>query len=344
MADLKNTRRRLWASTLSLALVFIAFVGISTSKDPIPTGAAVVAHVVGSAKCGECHEFELQTLVRSRHHKSFNELHKNRKALAIVERLGGEKRIDKRKDCASCHYTHKVGNSPSHSPELVAGVACESCHGAARRWWNLHWKGAGEKLARNMKKSEQRGMVRPHDLMGLVDRCLDCHLVTDEVLVSKGRHPSGVGFEMVSWFQGEVRHNFMKSEIYGANPPSSRVRQRQFYVLGRLRQLERGLRAFGHLKDRQGSLGKELGKGLLVAYGDLKKLRGPIKELGPLREILAKVRLKESSKEALQKAAAKVAEITSELLAEAGKLGSNSIDPLIPKTARGKVSEFRQEK
>jgi hypothetical protein len=326
---------------LCFFLLFSGLIASSFSQEKVSTKFLNPQNIVGAKKCGECHEYELQTLQSSRHHSSFSELHSRDKALAIVKLLGGEPRIDKRKDCAKCHYTQK-SDADTKRMQTIGGVSCESCHGAAKRWWNVHWKGEGKKLAKNMKKSEQRGMLRPHNLLGLVDRCLDCHLVTDETLVSKGQHPSGTDFELLSWVQGEVRHNFMKSEEFGVNLPVTSERQRCFYVLGRLHQMGRSLGAFAVLKDRNGALGQQLGRGILLCYQELKKLRSFVKALSQLPTILGEIRLKESSPDDLLEAAQKIAKLSETLLASKALNSSANIDRFLPKSVRGKVSEFQE--
>ena len=65
------------------------------------------AKFVGPSDCGECHENEWKALRLSAHHRSWLELHRRPEAKRIVLALDGPRRIDKREDCASCHYTRK---------------------------------------------------------------------------------------------------------------------------------------------------------------------------------------------------------------------------------------------
>lgn len=303
-----------------------------------PTKSSKAPGIVGPEQCAECHEFELKTLQQSSHQNSFL-LHRKDAASKIAKAMGGEARVDKREDCARCHYTKKA--RASGSPEILAGVSCESCHGPAKRWWNVHWKGEGKKLKKNMAKSEKRGMIRPRNLVGLIDRCLDCHLIDDESLVSKGGHPEAEGFEFVSWLQGEVRHNFLNSEEYGGNVPVSKIRQRCFFILGRLRQLERVLLVFASLKDREGALAKSLGRDILRAYKDLKRARGTVKSLSKVRDQLAKIKLKDSPTSEIKQAAKGIASLFKELSEDPKAMESKALDALLPTKYRGKVSEFK---
>ncbi|MDF1662712.1 MAG: multiheme c-type cytochrome [Planctomycetota bacterium] len=333
-----SSNSKLWLAVIALPILLIIGPRTSISQDLNPEKATKEFAVVGPEKCAECHEFELKTLQRSAHQRSFK-LHGKDAATKIAKRLGGEARVDKRKDCAACHYTKKARKDAA--PELLAGVSCESCHGPAKLWWNLHWKGEGQSLAKNMAKSEKRGMIRPSKVIALIDRCLDCHLVADEALISKGGHPLTEGFELISWLQGEVRHNFLNSEDYGANMPISKSRRRQFFVLGRLRQLERQLRVFASLKDRKGALAKSLGRDILRAYKDLKKARGSVKRLEKIRELLAGIRLNESTPAKIKEASDGIAKIIEGLAKDRKALDVEDLDALLPKEFRGKVSEFR---
>lgn len=327
-----------WLGLIALPFLIILGPRLSSSQDLLPTKASKHSAIVGPEQCAECHEFELKTLQNSQHQRSFK-VHSLEAASKIAKRLGGEARVDKRADCAACHYTKKARKDAS--PELVAGVSCESCHGPAKRWWNLHWKGEGKSLAKNLAKSEKRGMLRPENVLGLIDRCLDCHLIADEALISKGGHPVAEGFEMLSWLQGEVRHNFLNSEDYGANTAVSKSRQRRFFILGRLRQLQRQLLAFSALKDREGSFAKSLGRDILRAYKDLKRARGALKVLEKIRAILAEIKLKESPQHKIKKASEGIAKILAGLAKDSKALDQSALDVLLPKEFRGKVSEFK---
>src|SRR4051812_7961763 len=124
-----------------------------------------------------------------------------------------------------CHYT--VG--PTR--KAVAGVSCESCHGAARDWLNVHNKWGGgakdreqETAAAHQERivaSRTAGMLRPStDLYGVAANCFECHTVPMETLVNKGGHKAGTsGFELVKRVNA-IRHNFLASrKTGGTNRP-----------------------------------------------------------------------------------------------------------------------------
>ena len=134
----------------------------------------------------------------------------------------------------------------------IAEVSCESCHGPAENWIKPHADFGGAEVTRAAETPQHReqrlatcdagGMNRPDRLYRLVSACYQCHLVADEQVVNVGGHPVAADFEMVSWSQGEVRHNFVRSQD-ASNVPSNAPRQRVMYVMGQAVQLEHALRA-----------------------------------------------------------------------------------------------------
>src|SRR5262249_42877423 len=91
---------------------------------------------------------------------------------------------------------------------------------------------------------------RPSSLYRLAKNCYSCHVVPQEDLVNKGGHPARSAFELVSWSQGEVRHNTRHSKGKG-NGPASPARQRMPYLIGPGVELETGIRAVSHATVRK---------------------------------------------------------------------------------------------
>ena len=83
-------------------------------------------------------------------------------------------------------------------------------------------------------------MIRPSSLYRLAKNCYSCHVVPQEDLVNKGGHPAGSAFELVSWSQGEVRHNTWHSKGK-ENVPASAARKRMLYLVGLGVELETGI-------------------------------------------------------------------------------------------------------
>jgi hypothetical protein len=207
------------------------------------------AKVVGSDTCVKCHQAELESWRQTPHFHTFETLHRKPEAKDIAARLG--LRSVKRNDqCIKCHYTTQ---SAGGHPRVVAGVSCESCHGAARDWLDLHADYGGPNVAKAQETEEHRrqrieqsiaaGMNNPVNLYLVARQCLACHTSPDERLVNVGGHAAGSGqFELVAWSQGMVRHNFLRTGGT-ANAPSDQNRLRVMYVVGVMADLEASLRA-----------------------------------------------------------------------------------------------------
>jgi hypothetical protein len=214
-------------------------------------GSAVASDsdkVVGPNACAECHKQETQAWKTTHHFKTYREMPRNTKAIEIAKRMG-VRRIRTESLCASCHYTvqHKEsGKQP------IAGVSCESCHSAGKDWIKVHSEFSGKTILfesraeakARWKLSESKGMIRPHSLYLLAKNCSGCHVVPQEDLVNRGGHPAGSTFELVSWSQGEVRHNTWHSKGRD-NVPAGAARKRMLYLVGLGVELETALRAIG---------------------------------------------------------------------------------------------------
>jgi hypothetical protein len=221
-------------STLALAVVLVSHAALA-APDPAKT--------VGAEKCGECHKSEYAAWKETTHYKTFNTLHRRPEAREVADKLG-VKSLKREGRCVTCHYT-AVG-----TPEnVVTGVSCESCHGAARDWIDVHsdfgGKGvtaeteAPEHRAERLRRSAAAGFVSRRDVAGLASRCQGCHTVPDEELVNKGGHKAGSDFELVSWSQGEVRHNFMAGK---ENREPTAQELRLLFIVGQGAALEANLR------------------------------------------------------------------------------------------------------
>jgi hypothetical protein len=136
---------------------------------------------------------------------------------------------------------------------VVAGVSCESCHGAAKDWIAIHADYGGPTATKATESAEHRaertkasitaGMNNPHNLYLVARQCFGCHTVPDERLVNVGQHVAGSqDFELVAWSQGIVRHNFLRTGGV-ANGALSPAELRVMFVVGVLADLECSLRA-----------------------------------------------------------------------------------------------------
>ncbi|WP_231936413.1 cytochrome c family protein [Bythopirellula polymerisocia] len=207
------------------------------------------AEMLGPDSCTKCHENEMQAWHATPHFTTFDSLHRKAEAKAIADRLGlgSVKRND---TCVNCHYTQQ---QVDERIRVVAGVSCESCHGAARDWIALHNDYGGPNATKESETPEHRqerietsvqaGMNNPTNLYLIARQCLACHTTPNEALVNVGDHAAGSKeFELVSWSQGMVRHNFLRTGG-AANAQSAPEQLRVMYVVGVLADLEASLRA-----------------------------------------------------------------------------------------------------
>jgi Cytochrome c554 and c-prime len=204
-------------------------------------------NVVGPSKCAECHKVEALIWEHTHHFASYRQMPRSQKAESIAHNMGIQ-RIRAETVCLTCHFTSVVQNG---QVTPIAGVSCESCHGAGAGYIKIHSSFSGKKKetetaaerAERWRKSEAAGMIRPHMIYKIAKNCYSCHIVPNEKLVNVGGHQAGSPFELVSWSQGEIRHNTWYSN--GKNLIASKNIQRKMYVIGAAVELEESLRAVG---------------------------------------------------------------------------------------------------
>jgi hypothetical protein len=221
-----NKTVRNWQYTSAVVVLLSIGLGMAnttpTKVDPRDRNwqVAIDPHkVLGAQSCEKCHAAEIQTWKRTPHHETFLTLHRKPEAQQIASKLGiANFKADS--NCIQCHYTmDQVGGQL----EAIAGVSCESCHGPAQDWIAVHndYGGANvtkaqetpEHRALRFSKSIELGMRNPVNVYLLAQSCYRCHTVPDERLVNVGGHHAGsLDFELVSWSQGTVRHNFVRTD------------------------------------------------------------------------------------------------------------------------------------
>jgi Cytochrome c554 and c-prime len=236
---------------LAAACVVVIVACSGTAAEQLAFGPAPCdpAKVVGPDQCAKCHQAEVTQWMRTPHFATFDSLHRKPEAKQIADRLG--LRSIKRNDtCVHCHYTQQ---NQGGRVRVVAGVSCESCHGAAADWVVFHSDYGGENVPKSAESPEHRrqrldesiarGMSNPHNVYLIAKQCYNCHTVPNEPLVNIGGHVAGSrDFELVAWSQGMVRHNFLRTG--GAtNAQSTPAQLRVMYVVGVMTDLEYSLRA-----------------------------------------------------------------------------------------------------
>lgn len=240
------------ASAAAVSLQWTRAEAAASTALPAPAQAATPAnphHVLSAEACVKCHAAEVNAWRRTPHWQTFEELHRKPEAKQIAERLGIQS-IKYEDRCVACHYTQQA---QAGQAVVISGVSCESCHGASQAWIDLHHDYGGEGITRETESAAHRdrritsavaaGMRNPENLYLVAQSCFRCHTVQDETLVNVGGHSVGsLDFELVSWSQGTVRHNFLRGDGK-TNANSSAARLRVMFVAGMIADLEASLRA-----------------------------------------------------------------------------------------------------
>lgn len=259
------TRNPIFALFLILLALLLGSMAVAETSS-VATGPAAAApadphKVLGNDTCVKCHAGEQAVWAATPHAQSFDQLHRRPEARQIAQRLGIES-IKHGDRCAGCHYTRQTGVAEQGAATatgsaarhgVIAGVSCESCHGPARDWLDVHHDYGGPDVTRlsespqhrqqRIARSVQLGMRNPHNVYLVAQSCYRCHTTADEELVNVGGHPAGSGdFELVAWSQGTIHHNFVSSDGK-ANQPSSPHRLRLMFIAGVIADTEASLRA-----------------------------------------------------------------------------------------------------
>ncbi|QQO24718.1 cytochrome c family protein [Bradyrhizobium diazoefficiens] len=308
------------------AVLLLAGIGFSAAR------AADPQLVVGPNACAECHKKEATIWQRTHHFTTFRDLPNNKDADAIAEKMG-VKRLKSESLCLNCHFTVQAPD------KVIAGISCESCHSGARDWVKVHSGFSGKKegqetkaeIAARWEKSEAAGMIRPTNYYALAKNCLTCHVVPNEKLVNVGGHAAGSSFELVSWSQGEVRHNvwFTKG---ASNPEASQARKRMLFVVGRVVELEASLIGVSKAtaKDNYALKMAQRADAARKAVAALANLLPNAPELKAISDVGQGAGLKLNNEAELVAAAGKVSELGQKFSKSYDGSGFAAIDQYIP--------------
>src|SRR5262249_28768582 len=118
---------------LAAAIGLVGWTHTAPAADP--------AKIVGPAARGEGHKGEGQILQKNQHQPNIRHKPRKPEATDIATKMGIE-RIRTESLCSNCHFTLQTKDGKE---EPVAGVSCESCHGAAAGWVKLHGNFSGKK-------------------------------------------------------------------------------------------------------------------------------------------------------------------------------------------------------
>ena len=315
----------------------------SESKTIQPAAPAEAHRVLGNQSCVKCHAPEIQVWKNTPHAKTFEQLHRSAEGKAIAAKLGLQS-IKYSDRCIACHYTQqKTATGETHT---IAGVSCESCHGAAKDWLELHHDYGGEGITRQNESPEHRqqriarsvatGMRNPQNIYTVAQSCLRCHTAPDEELVNIGGHSAGsLDFEFVSWSQGLIRHNFVRSDGK-SNTTSSPARLHLMFVAGMIAELEASLRATA-MATTKATYGVTAAKRAARAGGRLQSVSEKIDspQIDQIVDIFNSVQLRLNNQEPLNEAADQVARLGFEF-AQTNQVDLSPLTPFIPTRDRYK--------
>lgn len=320
------------AMVVNAMLVLTAAVSLlagaaSAASDP--------AKIVGPNACAECHKHTTEVWKGTHHFSTFTELPRNDKARTIAEKMG-VRRIKNESLCTTCHFTNQDAGGKL---DAIAGISCESCHGAGADYIKAHSGFSGKKketetsaeAKTRWEKSEQAGMIRPSNTYALAKNCFSCHVVPQEQLVNVGEHPAGSAFELVAWSQGEVRHNLWYTEGK-ENKVASAERQRLLFVVGIAVELEVALRAVGKATERKNYAVAMAQRASTVRSkaSQIAKLLPNVPELAEIAAAGESAGLKLNNEAELTTAADKVADATRRLAAKYDGSSFGAIDRALP--------------
>jgi hypothetical protein len=206
---------------------------------------------VGPKPCSECHEAEVNVWKDTRHGKGFNDMHKKPEAARILKAVGDTGMKDS-KTCVLCHYT-MVQKDAQAKPIVQAGPSCESCHGPASDWINVHNDYGGPKAKRQeetpqhkqqrIAAAQKAEMIWPTMLYDIASNCMSCHGLArpglDPGVLGKmldAKHPLEPEFELVRYSQGTVRHRFYPPNV-NVNAEMTPAELSRMFVVGQAAKL-----------------------------------------------------------------------------------------------------------
>lgn len=141
-------------------------------------------------------------IVQDKHARAYNAL-----TAATGERMAGILGVGKAEaapKCLACHALNPPAELRSRTFDVSEGVSCESCHGPASGWLGPHTE-------RNWTHAQSvaAGMVDTRDIVKRTEKCLSCHLGSEEKFVDHemiaAGHPD-LFFELASFSAVMPRH------------------------------------------------------------------------------------------------------------------------------------------
>lgn len=297
--------------------------------------------VISAESCARCHGNEVSRWTQTPHAQTFDQLVRNPKAKEITEKLGLAS-IKRNDICTQCHFTMQADDSGKL--KAVAGISCESCHGAARDWVSVHNDYGGPTVLKNQEtpahrlsrlaQSTELGMRNTQNFYLIARSCYECHTVPHERLVNVGGHPAtSTEFELVAWSQGTIRHNFLRTGGQ-LNAESTPEKLRLLYVVGLIADLEFSTRATAAATERSTygvAVAERAARAAERLYAAQMKLNDPL--LQQALESFAAVELKTNNAPQLTAAAERLAQLGREFAASRDGTTLSAIDAELPSPA-----------
>ncbi len=328
------------AVTLPTSPASAASPSISETTSLRAAAACDPHSVLSNQTCVKCHASEIKVWQGTPHARTFDELHRRPEAKQIASKLGLSS-IKNEGRCVSCHYTQQ-NDLQTGDVHAISGVSCESCHGAAKDWLELHHDYGAEGITRLTEPASHRreriarsvaaGMRNPANVYLVAQSCLRCHTTADEELVNVGGHSAGsLDFEFVSWSQGSIRHNFVRSDG-ASNELSSQQRHRVMFVAGMIAELEASMRATA-IATEKAAYGVTAAKRAARAAARLKSVTAKVDVLAvdQIVAIFQSVTLKLNNADELTAAANEIAQLGYQFAQQSTGESLESLDPFIPK-------------
>jgi hypothetical protein len=194
---------------------------------------------------------------KDRHARAYEILFDTR-SLVIQQYLHASAKAHEDQRCLACHVAPNVDlpKPPPHASYFKTdGVSCESCHGPAKNWINVHHLDAWK--VKTPEEKQRLGMADTQSTLGRVKVCVTCHvgapgMDVDHDLIAAG-HPR-LNFEFTA-MHADMPHHWSdaKDRDPGASARGRRDFEARAWVMG---QLVTAHAALELLADRAGNKAK----------------------------------------------------------------------------------------
>ena len=142
-------------------------------------------------------------IIKDKHSKAYQALTGDiGERMAHILKLGSK--AEDAPKCLACHALYTTPTQRGRPFEIADGVSCENCHGPSSAWLGPHTERQW-----THEKSIALGMVDTRNVIHRTEKCLECHLgsqneFVDHEMIAAG-HPD-LYFELDSFSAVEPRH------------------------------------------------------------------------------------------------------------------------------------------